>query len=403
MTVLFWICALALSVHLLSILTVLLHKRRIKPGTASTIRPPVTILRPLCGLENNLDETLATGFHLDWPDYEIVFCVASSSDPAIEVARRTMAAHPEVPARLLVGEDIFSVNPKMNNLIKGWRSAQHDWIVIADSNVLMAPDYLHRLFIRWIPGTGLVCSPPIGAAPQGFAAELECAWLNSFQARWQLLADAIGIGFAQGKSMLLNRQVMARAGGFERLGGEIAEDAAATALIRGIGLKVRLVTEPFDQPLGRRSLITVWRRQLRWARLRRASFPLFFLPEAPCRRRTADPDARRLDSGGYLLAADLHALRARLVWRRNAAFTGFPLAYGTHDAPRHDPSRFRFAGPVDHRLVRRWLCLARQYHVGRPRRNDEARGHRPHPPHRRQDEGTRQGVYGAAALTWTDA
>lgn len=279
MTVLFWICALALSVHLLSILTVLLHKRRIKPGTASTIRPPVTILRPLCGLENNLDETLATGFHLDWPDYEIVFCVASSSDPAIEVARRTMAAHPEVPARLLVGEDIFSVNPKMNNLIKGWRSAQHDWIVIADSNVLMAPDYLHRLFIRWIPGTGLVCSPPIGAAPQGFAAELECAWLNSFQARWQLLADAIGIGFAQGKSMLLNRQVMARAGGFERLGGEIAEDAAATALIRGIGLKVRLVTEPFDQPLGRRSLITVWRRQLRWARLRRASFPLFFLPE----------------------------------------------------------------------------------------------------------------------------
>lgn len=279
MTVLFWICALALSVHLLSILTVLLHKRRIKPGTASTIRPPVTILRPLCGLENNLDETLATGFDLDWPDYEIVFCVASSSDPAIEVARRTMAAHPEVPARLLVGEDIFSVNPKMNNLIKGWRSAQHDWIVIADSNVLMAPDYLHRLFIRWIPGTGLVCSPPIGAAPQGFAAELECAWLNSFQARWQLLADAIGIGFAQGKSMLLNRQVMARAGGFERLGGEIAEDAAATALIRGIGLKVRLVTEPFDQPLGRRSLITVWRRQLRWARLRRASFPLFFLPE----------------------------------------------------------------------------------------------------------------------------
>ena len=279
MTVLFWICALALSVHLLSILTVLLHKRRIKPGTASTIRPPVTILRPLCGLENNLDETLATGFHLDWPDYEIVFCVASSSDPAIEVARRTMAAHPEVPARLLVGEDIFSVNPKMNNLIKGWRSAQHDWIVIADSNVLMAPDYLHRLFIRWIPGTGLVCSPPIGAAPQGFAAELECAWLNSFQARWQLLADAIGIGFAQGKSMLLNRQVMARAGGFERLGGEIAEDAAATALIRGIGLKVRLVTEPFDQPLGRRSLLTVWRRQLRWARLRRSSFPLFFLPE----------------------------------------------------------------------------------------------------------------------------
>lgn len=279
MTVLFWICAIALCVHLLSILIVLVRKRRAEPDAPFTVRPAVTILRPLCGRENNLAETLASTFRLDWPDYEVVFCVASPNDSAIKIARDCMAAHPERGSRLMVGEDVFSVNPKMNNLVKGWRSAQHDWIVIADSNVLMPPDYLQRLFIRWTPGTGLVCSPPIGAAPQGFAAELECAWLNSFQARWQLLADAIGIGFAQGKSMLLNRQVMARTGGFERLGEEVAEDAAATDLIRGLDLKVRLVTEPFDQPLGRRSLITVWRRQLRWARLRRSSFPLFFLPE----------------------------------------------------------------------------------------------------------------------------
>lgn len=279
MTVLFWICAIALCVHLLSILIVLIRKKRAEPDATWTVRPAVTILRPLCGRENNLAETLASTFRLDWPDYEVVFCVASPNDPAIKIARDCMAAHPDRASRLMVGEDLFSVNPKMNNLVKGWRSAQHDWIVIADSNVLMPRDYLQRLFIRWTTGTGLVCSPPIGAAPQGFAAILECVWLNSFQARWQLLADAIGIGFAQGKSMLLNRQVMARAGGFERLGEEVAEDAAATDLIRGLGLKVRLVTEPFDQPLGRRSLLTVWRRQLRWARLRRSSFPLFFLPE----------------------------------------------------------------------------------------------------------------------------
>lgn len=279
MTFLFWICAIALCVHLLSILIVLIRKKRAEPDATWTVRPAVTILRPLCGRENNLAETLASTFRLDWPDYEVVFCVASANDPAIKIARDCMAAHPDRGSRLMVGEDVFSVNPKMNNLVKGWRSAQHDWIVIADSNVLMPPDYLQRLFVRWTTGTGLVCSPPIGAAPQGFAAVLECAWLNSFQARWQLLADAIGIGFAQGKTMLLNRQVMARAGGFERLGEEVAEDAAATHVIRQIGLKVRLVTEPFDQPLGRRTLITVWRRQLRWARLRRSSFPLFFLPE----------------------------------------------------------------------------------------------------------------------------
>ncbi|GEO85651.1 MULTISPECIES: ceramide glucosyltransferase [Alphaproteobacteria] len=279
MTVLFWICALALSVHLLSILIVLAHKKRAEPGAPAKVRPSVTILRPICGLENNLAETLASAFRLDWPNYEIVFCVASPADPAIAVARRVMEAYPDANTRLLVGEDVFSPNPKMNNLIKGWRSAEHDWIVIADSNVRLPRDYLQRLFARWTPGTGLVCAPPVGADPAGFAAELECAWLNSFQARWQLLADAVGLGFAQGKSMLLNRQVMARAGGFERLGEEIAEDAAATHLIRATGLKVRLVTEPFDQPLGHRSLNAVWRRQLRWARLRRTSFPLFFAPE----------------------------------------------------------------------------------------------------------------------------
>lgn len=279
MTVLMWTLAIALSVHLLSILVVLVRKTRTAPEKNATVRPSVTILRPLCGVENNLEATLASAFALDWPNYEVVFCVASADDPAIEIARDCMAAHPGIPSRLLVGEDVFSVNPKMNNLIKGWRSAQHDWIVIADSNVLMPADYLQRLFVRWSPGTGLVCSPPIGAAPTGFAAELECVWLNSFQARWQLLADSAGFGFAQGKSMLLNRQVMARAGGFERLGGEIAEDAAATHIIRQMGLKVRLVREPFEQPLGRRSLQSVWKRQLRWARLRRSSFPLFFLPE----------------------------------------------------------------------------------------------------------------------------
>lgn len=279
MTVLIWTLAIALSVHLLSILVVLVRKSRTEPATTATVRPPVTILRPLCGAENNLAETLNSGFALDWPNYEVVFCVASPSDPAIEIARSCMAAHPQSAARLLIGEDVFSVNPKMNNLVKGWRSAHHDWIVIADSNVLMPADYLQRLFARWTPGTGLVCSPPIGSAPQGFAAELECAWLNSFQARWQLLADTAGFGFAQGKSMLLNRQVMARAGGFERLGGEIAEDAAATHVIRQIGLKVRLAREPFEQPLGRRSLGSVWKRQLRWARLRRSSFPLVFVPE----------------------------------------------------------------------------------------------------------------------------
>ena len=206
----------------------------------------------------------------------------------------------------------MSSNPKLNNVLKGWRAAEHDWIVLADSNVLMPRDYIQRLFASWRTDTGLVASPPVGCRPRGVWAELECAFLNTYQARWQYVADALGFGFAQGKTMLWRRADLERAGGIEALAKEVAEDAASTKIVRGAGLKVRLVDRPFAQPLGYRSAAEVWHRQLRWARLRRASFLAYFLPEAfsggvlpmialagvaparsVCRRRSASPRLAR--------------------------------------------------------------------------------------------------------------
>lgn len=280
MTLLIWFAATALVVQLGSIaLAIAWRQRNRTSGGQLAARPPVTLLRPICGEENNLERCLASSFMLDWPNYEIIFCVADAGDPAAAIARRLIAAHPQIQARLLVGDDRICVNPKMNNLVKGWRSARHDWIVLADSNVLMQPDHFARMLSRWDEETGLVCSPPVGTEPHGFGAMVESVWLNSFQARWQLLADSFGFGFAQGKAMLFNRRLMNDLGGFERLGEEVAEDAAATLLVRSAGLNVRLVAEPFEQPLGKRQLSAVWKRQLRWARLRRTSFPLYFAPE----------------------------------------------------------------------------------------------------------------------------
>ncbi|MCJ8238339.1 ceramide glucosyltransferase [Peteryoungia algae] len=280
MTLLIWFAALALFAQLASIALVIAVKLRHREREhRPSARPPVTLIRPICGLENNLERCLASTFELDWPVYEILFCVSRADDPAASLARRLIAEHPHIAARLLVGEDLFSANPKLNNVVKGWRTARHDWIVMTDSNVLMPSDTIERMMARWDSETGLVCSPPAGTEPENFGARLESAWLDSFQARWQLFADAAGFGFAQGKSMLFSRQLISHLGGFERLGEEVAEDAAATILIRSVGLKVRLVHQPFPQPLGRRDIGAVWKRQLRWARLRRASFPVYFLPE----------------------------------------------------------------------------------------------------------------------------
>ncbi len=222
---------------------------------------------------------LARSFHLAYPAYELIFCVADPDDPIVPRVQRLIADHPQVPARLILGDERISDNPKLNNCLRGWRAAAHDWVVLADSNVAMPPDYLQRLQAAWRDETGLVCSTPAGARPGSFMAEVECAFLNTLQARWQYAAEAFGLGFAQGKSMLWHKPFLEAQGGLQALASEIAEDAAATKLVRAAGKRVHLVASPFEQPLGPRGFREVWARQLRWARLRRVTFPLFFAPE----------------------------------------------------------------------------------------------------------------------------
>ncbi len=273
-------CGLALLIHLVSVMVAIVRCRPPRRALAvASDAPPVTIMRPVCGVDNFVEDTLASSFALDYPRFELVFCVALEHDPVVPIVRALMAAHPHVRARLLVGDDRVSQNPKLNNCVKGWDAAAHDWIVIADSNVLMPRDYIQRLLAAWRPGCGLVCAPPIGSRPENVWAELECAFLNTYQARWQYCADTLGNGFAQGKTMLWRRADLDAAGGIRALGAELAEDAASTKLVRARGLDVHLVDAPFAQPLGRRGFREVWRRQTRWARLRRASFLHLFLPE----------------------------------------------------------------------------------------------------------------------------
>ena len=233
----------------------------------------VTIIRPVCGLDAYEEATLRSTFELDYPQLE---------DPAVLRVRAGprraagAAADRGAPARRGAPADRRRPrveNPKLNNVIKGWRAASHAWIVITDSNVLLPRDYIDRLLAAWTPGTGLVSAPPIGTRPANLWAELECAFLNGYQARWQFAADSLGYGFAQGKTLFWRRIDLERAGGIHVLGAELAEDAASTKVVREQGLRVRLVDGAFPQPLGLRALPSVWSRQLRWARLRRATFP----------------------------------------------------------------------------------------------------------------------------------
>jgi ceramide glucosyltransferase len=218
--------SIAIAIHRLR------WKTRHRPSFAQ--HPPVSLVRPLFGIDNYVAETLRSTFELDYPCYEILFCVARASDPILPLVKSLIAAHPNVSARLLIGDNRVSTNPKLNNVVKGWRAASHPWIVIADSNVLMPRDYIQRLFASWRADTGLVASPPIGDRPDRFWAEIECAFLNTYQARWQYIVDSFGRGFAQGKTMLWRREDLERAGS-----AAVAPARYGTANCAGRGCGVR--------------------------------------------------------------------------------------------------------------------------------------------------------------------
>lgn len=270
--------AISLLVHFLS--HVLALKRLGKDALTQPCLPDgsVSLVRPLCGMEAFSKETLSACFRLSYPRHEILFCVEKSSDPVIPLVQEMMNAHPHVCARLLIGEDRVSDNPKYNNMRKGYLAACGDFVVFADSNLLIPEDYLERVVATFQDGHALVSAPPFGDRPDNLWAEVECVLLNSYAARIQYCADALGFAFAQGKTLAF-RKADLDAGAFEAMKMEPAEDAAATKWARKYGGTIRLVSPAFPQPLGMRPLKSVWSRHLRWARLRRATFPLLFAPE----------------------------------------------------------------------------------------------------------------------------
>lgn len=273
--------ALALVLLLAHLVSVGVVARRL--NSPAPPRPPVapfvTLLRPVCGLDRFDPETLESSFLLDYPDFEVIFCAARADDPVVAVIADLIARYPDVRAQMLIGDDRITANPKLNNLHKGWLAAGGEWVAMADANLLLPHDYLWQLLAEVGPDVALVTSPPIGIRAEGVWATLESAFLNGNQARLQLLADETSRGFAQGKTLFWDRHFLVAQGGLRALGGFLAEDVAATHVVRKAGRRVKLTQRPFAQPIGDRSLRAVWDRQLRWSKVRRDGFLGLFLLE----------------------------------------------------------------------------------------------------------------------------
>lgn len=249
---------------------------------------PVSILKPVKGIDPGLEENLESFFRLDYPDYELLLSVASPRDPAHDLIQGLLARYPDANARLFVGEANLGPNPKVNNLAKSYRAARHDWILISDSNIRVTPDYLKRQVAHLEPGIGMVTAVVVGRGAEGLGGQLESTFLNTFYTRWMCLAERFGRPCVLGKSMLFRRSDAERFGGVENLGRYLAEDYMAGEAMRRLGRRVIIASDTVTQEVGRKSLQEFWSRHVRWGRIRKAQsvIPFAFEPLtgaiAPC-------------------------------------------------------------------------------------------------------------------------
>ena len=275
---------MAFSVWVLAIVLVLastwLTLRRLdkKPAPPKNF-PPVSILKPLKGLDIGLKANLESFFLLDYPEYELIFSVAEANDPAISVVHRLQDTYPNVRARLIIGAETLGWNPKVNNLLRSYQSTRHDLLLISDSNVKVEAHYLREMVAELTEGVGVVTAVVAGTSPRGVGGLLETIYLNSFYARGLNLAFACGKPCVVGKSMLFRKSVADRFGGLEALANYLAEDYMLGEKMAELGLRVALAHAPIEQFVGRHSFQSFWQRHLRWGRIRKAHAPLAFFIE----------------------------------------------------------------------------------------------------------------------------
>jgi ceramide glucosyltransferase len=257
----------------LVLLTVLEQLRRLAqaaPGDGGT-QPPVSVLKPLKGVDCDLESNLETFFHLEYPTYELVFGVQDPADPALQVARRVADRHPGIVCRFASTAPEVGVNPKVNNLAGMLPLCRHEVLMISDSNVAVTPDILRSMMTR-LEGdnVGLVTSLIRGCRGRGLGGALEELHLNTFVMGSVAAVDGVfGRVCAVGKSMLFRRSDLEAIGGLEELGRFLAEDQILGESIRALGKEVTVCPRPVDNVLGSMTVREFSGRFLRWARIRR--------------------------------------------------------------------------------------------------------------------------------------
>lgn len=247
-------------------------RRRPAPGHL----PPVTILKPVKGVDAGSFENFASFCRQEYPaPVQLVFACAAADDPVIPVIRRLMADFPAADIELVVDGTIHGPNYKVSNLINAFPRAKHDLIIVCDSDIRVSPDFLREVAAPFAdPQVGLVSSLYRSPGVRGAATALEAMGFTVEMVPNVMVALKLeGLSFALGAAMTVRREALAAIGGFPALADYLADDYQLGNKIHRAGWRLELSDCFVESVMHREDLATVLSRQLRWCRTMRASRP----------------------------------------------------------------------------------------------------------------------------------
>ena len=240
----------------------------VRPPRSTT---PVSILKPLCGVDDGLEENLASFAALDWPDFEVVLGVRSAGDPAYPLARAAARRWPG-RFRVVLQRGAPGMNPKVNQLLTLARAARHDVLVVSDSNVRVDPGYLAEIVaLLEDEEVGLVTHPISGEGEVRLGSLMDHLHLTGSVTPSIVAAKRLGIrDIVVGKSMAMWRRDLEAMGGFEAVQDVLAEDFVMGRMIGAVlGKRVAVARTPVRNVSASRSLSDFNARYRRWGVIQR--------------------------------------------------------------------------------------------------------------------------------------
>lgn len=270
---------LSLTIYFLQVIAL---RKKLRENYKVDSLPPISIIKPLKGLDDNLFDNLESFCKQDYPEYEIILSFQDKNDPAYRVAEKVKTKYPHLVS-LVVDSSPRALNPKVKNMISAYRASKYDYFLISDSNVYVEKDYLRKTVSAMSKDTGLVTNLIMGISGKSFGARLENLQLNSFIILSVCFLDKfLKMPCSIGKSMLMRKSDFEEIGGFNAVKDVLAEDYMIGKLMHEKGKKVVLSSYIIKNINEYWSLRRFLNRHTRWAKIRWKIAGLKYFTEPLC-------------------------------------------------------------------------------------------------------------------------